>query len=288
MQIVDALDEDGLLRFYGFSYGSLLGETVAAMYPDRMDKIVLDGVMNPRNYYRGHDLQQLADTDKTWDEFFRGCIASPEGCALAQHGSTPEELKNKFYQFLWRLKYQPVVARNDLVANIIDYSFVKQAISAAIYNPPFWPPLAAALDGLLTGNLTTFLQFGGVLAPYTNFPDHGAEANQGIHASDVSLRTDNLTSLYPLIKQSFGMSELFGDIRLSSALQFAQWRLKAKGGYKGDFSDIKTRSPILFVGNTFDPVTPLVSARNASASFVGSVVLEHGGHGVSHANFPFN
>lgn len=84
MQIVDALNEDGLLRFWGeqfparqpqnrrlfrkkklmpqkhtpppshssgFSYGTLLGETVAAMFPDRMDRLILDGVVNAFNYY---------------------------------------------------------------------------------------------------------------------------------------------------------------------------------------------------------------------------------------------
>ena len=279
MQIVDALNEDGLLRYWGFSYGSVLGETVAAMYPDRMDKVVLDGVLNPRNYYRGYDLQQLVDTDKTWDEFFKGCVASPEACALAQHGSTPEDLKNKVYELLWRLKYQPFAAGSD-VADIIDYTLVKQAISGSIYSPSFWPPLAAAFDGLLTGNLTAVIDLELVLAQSTIFPSYGYESGQGIRASDVSLRTNNLTSLYPLIEKAFGLSELLGDYLVSPALHYAQWRFNAKGGYKGDFCDIQTKNPLLFVGNTFDPLTPLISAHNASANFPGSVVLEHGGHGV--------
>lgn len=41
------------LRCAGFSYGTALGVTVAAMFPDRMDKVVLDGVLNPTQYYEG-------------------------------------------------------------------------------------------------------------------------------------------------------------------------------------------------------------------------------------------
>lgn len=37
----------------GFSYGTVLGATVASMFPDRMDKVILDGVMNPHEYYHG-------------------------------------------------------------------------------------------------------------------------------------------------------------------------------------------------------------------------------------------
>ena len=53
MQIVDAVEEDGLLRYWGISYGATLGATVAAMFPERIDRIVLDGVMNPHQYYNG-------------------------------------------------------------------------------------------------------------------------------------------------------------------------------------------------------------------------------------------
>ena len=54
MRIVDALGEDGMLRYWGISYGTILGSTVAAMFPDRIDKVVLDANANPHEYY--HDL----------------------------------------------------------------------------------------------------------------------------------------------------------------------------------------------------------------------------------------
>lgn len=42
-----------VLMSVGFSYGTVLGATVASMFPDRMDKVILDGVMNPHEYYHG-------------------------------------------------------------------------------------------------------------------------------------------------------------------------------------------------------------------------------------------
>lgn len=68
MSVVDALGEDGLLRYWGktrnsdtvlvadgrllgMSYGTVLGATIAAMFPDRIDRMILDGVMNIHEYW---------------------------------------------------------------------------------------------------------------------------------------------------------------------------------------------------------------------------------------------
>jgi pimeloyl-ACP methyl ester carboxylesterase len=68
IRVVDALEEDGMLRYWGmteatkaskphgltrpgFSYGTTLGATISAMFPERVDKVILDGVQNPHEYY---------------------------------------------------------------------------------------------------------------------------------------------------------------------------------------------------------------------------------------------
>jgi pimeloyl-ACP methyl ester carboxylesterase len=51
--IADALGEDGLIRYWGYSYGTLLGATLSAMFPNQMDRVILDGNINPTDYYRG-------------------------------------------------------------------------------------------------------------------------------------------------------------------------------------------------------------------------------------------
>lgn len=51
--IAEALGEDGLIRFWGFSYGTVLGATLAAMFPDKVDRFTLDGNVSPIDYYYG-------------------------------------------------------------------------------------------------------------------------------------------------------------------------------------------------------------------------------------------
>jgi pimeloyl-ACP methyl ester carboxylesterase len=51
--IAEAIGEDGLIRYWGYSYGTLLGATVAAIFPNKVDRVLLDGNINPNDYYRG-------------------------------------------------------------------------------------------------------------------------------------------------------------------------------------------------------------------------------------------
>lgn len=68
MRIVDALDGDGMLNYWGtfagaarqsysrivgLSYGTVLGATIAAMFPDRIRRMYLDSVVNPLDYMAG-------------------------------------------------------------------------------------------------------------------------------------------------------------------------------------------------------------------------------------------
>lgn len=281
IRIVDTLDKDGLLNYWGFSYGSALGATVAAMFPERMGKVVLDGVLNPLDYFSGRDVSQVTATDVSFDGFFTGCIANPEMCVLAQLATNADALREKVYGLIYSLKYDPFVTGPDIVSDVIDYTVVKNAIQSALLNPSTWPLLATGLHGLLTENaIEAKTVFSLSLPPPTLFPNNGQEATAAIRFSDVSLERRNTTSFPQLLQEFYATSRLLGDYLSSLPPSYKDWPFKAKGAYMGNFS-VKTRSPMLFVGSKFDPLTPLANAWNASAEFEGSVVLKHGGYVVS-------
>ncbi|EMR70664.1 putative nedd8-like protein [Eutypa lata UCREL1] len=282
MQIVDALDEDGLLRYWGFSYGTALGATVSAMFPDKVDKVVLDGVLNPTEYYGSLDIEAWADTDGTFSEFFKECVKSPELCPLAQHSDSAAALEETIYNKLEELKFRPIPAGGA----VIDSTLLQSVIRPSLYRPGRWTLLGGALHSLLSGDYMDFYSYAAAILADGGEAHNGGVATDapfGIHCSDKNFRRDNLDYFLPELHKQWDQSKVLGDFTTFLASSCAQWDIEPKERYEGGFCGIKTRKPLLVVGNTFDPATSIKSAFNISAGFEDSVVLTQDGYGLSTA-----
>jgi pimeloyl-ACP methyl ester carboxylesterase len=279
MQIVDAVEDDGLLRFWGFSYGTLLGATLAAMFPDRMDRVVLDGVLNAHEYYDGYDIEINADSDATMSEFFKRCFEVTEKCALAHDDNTAETTEAAFWDFFASSKYSPAV----IDGIYIDQSTLQRTLRPLLYNPAAWPSLSLLVDGLLVANATRvtagFTAITEFMPAYAQDEGLGNDSPFGIQGADKTPRVDSLEDFLPIMDEFTDMATVTGAMMAMGQMRYVQWPFAAKERYSGGFKDIKTRKPLLFVGNSFDPTTPLRSAQNMSAAFDGSAVLEHEGVG---------
>ncbi|GJN74906.1 hypothetical protein PLICBS_008999 [Purpureocillium lilacinum] len=285
MRIVDALREDGMLRYWGVSYGTVLGATAVAMFPDKMDRVVLDGVVNPFEYYTNTESELFTDLDATFRGFIEGCVAAREACPLAGN-LTADELHAAVYKFLDNLKYNPIPLPSPALlggGSLIDISIVKTMLLPAFNFPTNWASTAATLHPLMTGNITAIAAVmsssgsAGSASASNQIPS-SAEALQGIKCSDVRQHTSNLTAMLPVFAARHNMSRMFGDTADEMVARCAQWRMPAKERYMGDFN-VTSRNPVLVIGNTHDPTTPLASARNVSETFAGSVLLQHDSYG---------
>ncbi|CAI6339917.1 unnamed protein product [Periconia digitata] len=277
MSVVDALGEDGLLRFWGISYGTVLGATVAAMFPDRMDKLVLDAVVNAHEYYNGYEFEYLTKADAALSGFFEGCIGNASNCALANGNATAAQLENQFYEYLWNIKVNPWLFNGNAS---IDYVTLKDYMLEAIYAPESWPATAIALDGLYKGNATALIK----ASIGTSMSEEGTpNAMFAIRCSDKRVEEKSRNHLFQISREKYTLSNIAGDTDGFQEMACAHWRMPSKELYEGDLFHVTTKNPVLFIGNTYDPVTPVESARNMSAAFYGSVTLEHFGYG--HSSF---
>ncbi|KAL4936843.1 hypothetical protein BDV06DRAFT_216351 [Aspergillus oleicola] len=287
---VDALEEDGLLRYWGFSYGTILGATVTAMFPDRIDKVIFDAVQNVHEYYHAQgNFEEWEDSDKVFSAIFAECVkAGPEGCTLAAHNKTAEELEAAAYELLETVRDQPIPVGQ----LVVDYASLKAAFAQALYSQRNWGPVITLVDSLMFG---TDLPLEVLLAntPFFNttalsLPSLIASdsALAGIYCSDNQRRTESYEDFTPAIEKLYGISEIMGDMGIGSYSRCQQWKIKPKETYRGSFDHVQLKNGPLFVGNTLDGHTPLKSAYNVSSSYEGSVVLEMDGYGHGSISVP--
>ncbi|KAF2162728.1 hypothetical protein M409DRAFT_26965 [Zasmidium cellare ATCC 36951] len=279
LQIVDALGEDGLLRYYGMSYGSALGQIFAAMFPDRVGRIVIDGVLNPHQYITGTDYQQLATTDAVLDNFFSSCEARPEICNLTMLDTSQQSLRQQFNNKLDKLQKDGPDAS---FSPLLRYETLVSSVLATLKSHARWPQTATLLYAILSDNKALYTKLSSASAESASgtpqaFPGVSAnsfgEITSAIRCSDVLTRIPDPAADVELAKPFFPQSRFEGGLLVAEThIPCMLWPFKAKEQYTGNF-DVKTKNPILVVSNIYDPITSLDAALNASATFHGSGLL---------------
>ena len=193
--------------------------------------------------------------------------------------NTAEELETTLTLLADEYKRAPVAVG----ATVIDYNLVMALYLLMTKYPNDVPNAMRQIKSLLDGHdLAAVAEY---FSKISGAIDQGGEGLIGIKCSDAYPRTDEFTDIIPAVEYVRETSTLFADTMTGITMECAQWPFEAKERYSGHFN-VKTPNPVLFIGNTYDAATPVASARNMSATFDGSVVVERDGFGVSFTPFP--
>lgn len=278
--ILDAVGQQGLF-YWGFSYGTLLGQTYATLFPERSERVIIDGVANQFDWYDALlDAEMLADTDHVFDGFVEECIkAGKDRCALAGLASSKEALRDKLVVEINKLRDEPLpVYVNNTIYGVLDYWAVwGNGVFSALYRPAGWTDLADNLAALLKGNATAAFLAYGMDRAWDSEGDglNFVSLNDGAAGPDrwQTNRTGLVTELLPFFNQS-----LFSDTELDFYFAKQAWAIPRTHSYVPK-RGVKTARPLLLLSTTYDPVCPLVSARSAKDAFEGSQIVEVKGYG---------
>lgn len=282
--IAQALGEDGLIRYWGFSYGTLLGSTIAAMFPEKIDRMILDGNINPTDYYRGLNQESVDDVDAALLNFFETCAAAgPTFCAVADGVSSGQELNDQFLQFLGLVKTGDITISVTSQGTTVDVSYVDMSslVFGFLRSPREFAESAETLAVLYQAGATGTSRML-KREEFDPLAANDVEHNQALSAItcgdwvDVNGTLDDFEEWLGLYQER---SKFGGDQLISILYGCATWQVKARERFEGSFTGVETKTPILFINGPFDPVTPLSSAKNSSSGFVGSKLLETLGAG---------
>jgi pimeloyl-ACP methyl ester carboxylesterase len=96
------------LSYYGFSYGTYLGQVYATRYPARVGRFVLDGVVDPARAWYGANLDQDRAFDANMDVFWRYLASHPRVFHLGTRWRT---VRRGYYRTLRALAHAPAAGR---------------------------------------------------------------------------------------------------------------------------------------------------------------------------------
>ena len=148
------------IQYWGFSYGTYLGLTYAAMFPDKIHRLVVDGVVDAYDYRQTLWFDNLVDTEKDLGLFYYHCarVGYPT-CAIANEtGETTEAgVKARFVNITQSLLHNPLPVIQRGSPEVITYSDIKNLVFAALYSPVQAFPFVANMLGEIEKGSPIFL-----------------------------------------------------------------------------------------------------------------------------------
>lgn len=295
------------IQYWGMSYGTLLGATFAAMYPNRIGRLILDGVVDPADHYAGDWLTQLQDSDQIISKFCEYCFrAGPSKCPLYT-GNSPADIERRFTKIMFEMKENPIAVlplnpttANSIGPDMITYGDLHLRLLSGMYFPftmveslftLLWEVeqrnVSSAQLTDLVNRKQAFLTPSGCQKEELSDPNipyvSGIGAFQSISCMDIG-GSMNLTrsGFRDYLNELQGQSHWIGPSWARNKLSCEGFAVKP--AWKPDLSFQtqewpNTSHPLLLIGNTHDTVTPLRNARRVSTLFPTSIVLQQDSQG---------
>ncbi|KAJ7909251.1 Alpha/Beta hydrolase protein, partial [Mycena leptocephala] len=281
------------LKYYGISYGTVLGATFAALFPDKVERILIDGVVDADAWLNANLTIEATDTDKALQAFFDGCVAAgPDVCAF--YKPTAAEIAGRLSTLTDSVRAQPVPAITTTGYGLVDYSFLRSVIFGALYSPyTTFAPLAEGLATLENGNGTVLYSLS-QQSPFqcdcTNdtapFHLNGMEARIAVECGDAVEVKDSIQQLADFYENAAKTSQFaefsVGENRVSCS----GWQVYREDRFKGPVTAANTSFPLLLVSTSADPVAPMAAALKVQAGFPGSVLFTQDSPGHTSTSAP--
>ncbi|KAI8961809.1 TAP-like protein-domain-containing protein [Daldinia sp. FL1419] len=288
------------IQYWGFSYGTVLGNYFASMFPGRIDRMILEGVVDIHDYNEALWSKNLLDTQKDYDQFYKTCFEGGSKCAIYESGdSGPDDIRTRVEAFLDKLDQAPAQIVTNSSIEEITRADVTNIVFQALYQPQEYFASAAQVlaNGMRDDFTTVYASLGTPHASeycpttvprtytWTLDAEFAVACGDADSAMDQSIpEFENYVS--EILKQSPDFGAGWAQIRLACV----GWKVRPKYRFTGPFTTPeadpngapgKPKAPILFVTSRYDPVTPYANAVAMSKDHAGSRVLvqESPGHG---------
>ncbi len=257
------------LNFYGFSYGTYLGQVYATLYPERVRRMVLDGNVDARKVWYQANLDQDVAFDRNIKIYF-DWVAKYD--SVYHLGSTGKDVEKLFYREQLKFIKNPA-------GGIIGPDEWTDIFLQAGYYVFGWEDVANAFSAWVNGG-----DFSGLKDLYDSSNGQGPGSDNGFamylatQCSDVQWPTDwnrwRVDNWLTFLRAPF---ETWGNAWFNAPC--LTWGAKAGKPVKVDGS----KAPgILLIDETLDAATPYEGSLELRSRFPKSALIEGVG-GTTHS-----
>jgi pimeloyl-ACP methyl ester carboxylesterase len=255
------------ISYYGLSYGTVLGSEYAALFPHRIKYMVLDGAVDVDASLSTQAIEQAPAIERSLDHLLATCAGST--CPL---GAEPVSFFRSLARSLARSPLGDPGGADPFPVTVGDLDTATLfALSVPGFAPSYYSALVAARTGdgaplrAMALELNTDLDGSPLVDAQWAITCNDARGHPGPLAAGSLARS--LAHRYPLIGAYAVTYNLGGCVAWPAARQPVA-PLRADGA-----------PPILVIGTTGDPNTPLIGAEHLARALPGARLLTWHGWG---------
>jgi pimeloyl-ACP methyl ester carboxylesterase len=271
MDVLRAALGESTLDYFGASYGTKLGTTYADLYPQRVGRFVLDGAVDPTLHNVDLDLQQAAGFETALRSYVQDCVSSAP-CFL---GSTVDAGLARIKSFLAQVAQHPLPTNG---SRQLESGNAFYGIVLPLYVRSYWHYLTEGLKQAFAGDGSLLLALSDAYTSRSDrgYTDNSMEAEYDIGCLDdrSGLRPSQVAAALPRFERA---SPTLGDAFAWGATSCASFTAHASEpappiGAPG-------ANPIVVIGTTRDPATPLRWAQHLASLLKSGVLVTRNGDG---------
>lgn len=267
MDVIRAVLGDETLTYVGYSYGTQLGATYAALFPAKVGRLVLDGAVDPTLSSQEMSLGQAVGFESALRAYVTDCLAGTD-CPLT--GSVDDGMA-QIRALFDQATASPLPTQDG--SRTLTGALAFSGVALPLYDESSWSYLTVGLtEAIQGGSGSVLLQladlyYDRVDGRYTTnatvaFWAIGCADDRG--TTDIAqMRADaaEIEAAAPTVGSFFG----YGGVLC------ANWPVPEAGGL--DSYTAKGAAPIVVIGTTNDPATPYAWSESLTATLGDSATL---------------
>ncbi|MFC7850895.1 alpha/beta hydrolase [Arthrobacter sp. NPDC057388] len=272
LDVLRAVLNDAKLNYIGFSYGTFLGSTYASLFPDSVGRMVLDGAIDPSLSAEDLTIGQARAFEKALRAYVEHCLGE-EGCPLS---GTVDDGLQQIRDLITSVTQTPRTAKD---GRLVGGNTFVNGIVVPLYANESWPALTQAIDTAMKGDVSQMLRLadlGADRSPNGKYTSNTTFAFGAINCLDYPMSSDP-AAMRAEEQRLREASPTLGYFFAYGGANCANWpykntRTPAAVKYTGS-------APIVVVGTTGDPATPVEWASELRKQLGNASLLTFKGEG---------